>query len=104
MTHDVLERVSKAELIAWIRRNIFLPPISDEQFLQEAKLQRLMDENEQLLEESKALNRKLVEADNKGNHYEFMRLMVESSKLNDKIEENSKKINKSMGIGKHKET
>lgn len=100
MTYDVLDKVTKAELIAWLKQNVFLPPISEEQFLKEAKLQRLMDENKKLLEEGKVLNKKLVEADNIGNHYEFMRLMVESTKLNDKIQANSEKINKVMGIGK----
>ena len=90
VTYDALEKVSKAELIAWLKRNIFLPPISDEQFLQEAKLQKLMDANEKLLEESKALNKKLREVSN--NHFEFMKIMVELDKLNDKINKNSTKI------------
>lgn len=97
MTYDVLNKVSKAELIAWLRKNIFLPPISDQQFLQEAKLQLLMDENERLLEESKMLNEKLRKSSD--NHYEFMRLMVDLTKLNDKIEANSRKINKVMNVG-----
>lgn len=97
MTYDVLNKVSKAELIAWLRGNVLLPSISDEQFLQEAKLQKLIDENERLLEENKNLNRQLIDADNNGNHYEFMRLMVESSKVNDKIEVNSKRISQLLG-------
>ena len=97
MTYDVLNKVSKAELIAWLRKNIFLPPISDQQFLQEAKLQLLMDENERLLEESKMLNEKLRKSSD--NHYEFMRLMVDLTKLNDKIEANSRKINKVINVG-----
>ena len=99
MTYDVLNKVSKAELIAWLRQNIFLPPISDERFLQEAKLQRLMDENARLLEESKVLHQKLVEASD--DHFKFMTLMVESSKLNDKIEVNAIKINKLIGVDAH---
>jgi hypothetical protein len=101
VTYDVLDKVSKTELIAWLRRNIFLPPISDEQFLQEVRLQRLMDENKRLLEDNKNLNKKLIEADNSGNHYEFMRLMVESTKLNDKIQANSERINKLIGLRKN---
>lgn len=99
MTYDILEKVSKAELIAWLRRNIFLPPISDEQFLKEAKLQKLMNDNEKMLEESKVLHQKLVEASD--DHFKFMALMVESSKRNDKIEANAEKINKLIGVGKH---
>ena len=100
MTYDVLNKVSKAELIAWLRQNIFLPPISNDQFLREAKLQKLTDENENLLKKSKQLNQKLQAADIKGNHYEFMQLMIELTKLNDKIQSNSEKINKIIEIKK----
>ena len=33
MTYDVLEKATKKRLIRWLRKNVFLPPISDEDFL-----------------------------------------------------------------------
>lgn len=97
MTYDVLEKASKKELIAWMRKNVFLPSISDEQFLKEVKLARLFAEEEELLKKDKALVEKLQAAT--GNHYEFMRLMVESDKVNQQLDKLSKQINACMGLG-----
>ncbi len=53
MTYDVLEKVGKNELIAWLRKNVFLPRISDEQFLKDIKLARLFAEEEELLKKTR---------------------------------------------------
>lgn len=96
MTYDVLEKVSKKELIAWIRKNVFLPMISDEQFLKDVKLARLFEEEEKLLEKDRVLVEKLQAATS--NHFEFMKLMVESDKLNQQLDKLSKQINECMGL------
>ena len=96
MTYDVLEKVSKKDLIAWVRKNVFLPRISDEQFLKDVKLARLFAEEEELLKKDKELVEKLQAAT--GNHFEFMKLMVESDKLNQKLDKLSKQINSCMGL------
>ena len=41
MTYEVLEKVSKNDLIQWMRKNIFLPDISNEKFLRDVKVARL---------------------------------------------------------------
>ena len=97
MTYDVLEKVSKKELIAWMRKNVFLPRISDEKFLKDIKLARLFAEEEELLEKDKVLVEKLQAAT--GNHIEFIKLMVESDKLNQQLDKLSKQINDCMGLG-----
>ena len=96
MTYDVLEKVSKKDLIAWMRKNVFLPRISDEQFLKDVKLDRLFAEEEELLEKDRVLVEKLQAAT--GNHIEFMKLMVESDKLNQQLDKLSKQINECMGL------
>jgi hypothetical protein len=96
MTYDVLEKVGKKELIAWMRKNVFLPRISDEQFLKDVKLIRLFAEEEELLNKDRALIEKLESA--KDNHIEFMKLMIESEKLNQQLDKLSKQINKCMGL------
>ena len=97
MTYDVLEKVSKEELIAWMRKNVFLPRISDEVFLKDVKLARLFAKEEELLKKDKALIEKLQAAT--GNHFEFMKLMVESDKLNKQLDKLSKQINECMRLG-----
>lgn len=97
MTYEVLEKVSKKDLIRWIRKNLFLPRISDEQFLKDVELDRLFAEEEELHKKNKALIDKLQTA--KDNPIEFMRLMIESDKLNSQIDKLSKRINKLMGLG-----
>lgn len=97
MTYDVLEKVSKKELITWMRKNVFLPRISDEQFLKDVKLARLFAEEEELLKKDKVLVEKLQA--NTGNHIEFMKLMIESDKLNQQLDKVSKQINECMGLG-----
>lgn len=97
MTYDVLEKVSKKELIAWMRKNVFLPRISDEQFLKDVKLTRLFAEEEELLKKDKELVGKLQAATS--DHIEFMKLMIESDKLNQRLDKLSKEINKCMGLG-----
>ena len=96
MTYAVLEKVGKKELIAWMRKNVFLPGISDEQFLKDVKLAKLFAEEEELLKKDKELVEKLQEAT--GNHYEFMKLMIESDKLNLKLDKLSKQINECLGL------
>lgn len=97
MTYDVLEKVSKKELIAWMRNNIWLPKISDDQFLKDVKLARLFAEEEELLKKDKELVEKLEATT--GNPIEFMKLMIESDKLNEKLDKLSEEINKCMGVG-----
>ena len=95
MTYDVLEKVTKRELIDWLRENIFLPPyISDEEFLRQVKVKRLFAEQKVLLDRSKDINRQLDDA--KDNPCEFMRLMVEASKLNDRIDKLREQFDKLM--------
>ena len=96
MTYDVLEKVSKKDIITWMRRNVFLPRISDEQFLKDVRLIRLFAEEEELLKKEKELCEKLQAAT--GNHYEFMKLMIESDKLNERLDKLIKEINKCMGL------
>lgn len=96
MTYDVLEKVSKKDLIAWMRKNIFLPNISNEQFLKDVKLARLFAEEEELLRKDKELCEKLEAVTDKP--VEFMRLMVESEKLNAKLAKVNKQINECMGL------
>lgn len=97
MTYGVLEKVSKKELIAWMRNNVFLPKISDEQFLKDIKLTRLFAEEEKLLKQDKTLVEKLEAVTDKP--FEFMKLMLESDKLNEKLDKVSKQINECMGLG-----
>ncbi len=97
MTYDVLEKVGKKELIAWMRKNVFLPQISDEQFLKDVKLARLFANEKELLKKDKLLVEKLQAAT--GNHIEFMKLMIESDKLNQQLDKVSKQINECMGLG-----
>lgn len=98
MTYDVLEKVSKKELIAWLRRNVCLPRnISDEEFLRQVKVKRLFAEQKVLLDRSKDINRQLDDA--KDNPREFMRLMVEASKLNDRIDQLRDQFDKLMPRG-----
>ena len=96
MTYDVLEKVGKKELIAWMRKEVFLPRISDEQFLMDVKLIRLFAKEEELLKKDKELVEKLQSAT--GNHIEFMKLMIESDKLNKQLDKLSKEINKCLGV------
>lgn len=97
MTYEVLEKVSKKDLIRWIRKNLFLPRISDEQFLKDVELDQLFAEEEELHEKNKELIDKLQAA--KDNPIEFMRIMIESDKLNSQIDKLSKRINKLIGLG-----
>ena len=99
MTYDVLEKVTKAELILWMRRNIMLPPITDEEFLREAKLRKLINDSEELFKKQDILQKKMNEA--MDDHFKFMALMVESNKLNEKIEANAMKINELIGVEPH---
>lgn len=97
MTYDVLEKATKKRLIRWLRKNVFLPPISDEDFLCQIALDSLFEEQEALIAEHEAWNRKLEAA--KDNPVEIMQAMVELSKLSDRMEKNNKKIDKLMGRG-----
>ena len=96
MTYDVLEKVSKKELIQWMRDNVFLPDISNEQFLRDIKLERLFEEKKELLEKEKELNKRL-EA-NTGNTVTFMTILIESNRNDEKIENVNTEIHKLLGL------
>ena len=96
MTYDVLEKVSKKELIQWMRNNVFLPDISNEQFLRDIKLERLFAEEKELLEKEKELNKRL-EA-NTGNTVTFMTILIESNRNDEKIEKINTEIHKLLGL------
>ena len=96
MTYDVLNKATKKQLIRWLRKNIFLPPISDEDFLRQIALDSLMEEQAALIDEHRAWNEKAASAKDQ---FELMRIMVELSKLSDRMEKNNKKIDKLMGRG-----
>lgn len=92
MTYDVLEKVSKNDLIQWMRNNVFLPDISNERFLRDVKLDRLFAVEKELLEKDKELNKQL-EA-NIGNTTAFMAILIESQKNDEKIEKVNAEISK----------
>lgn len=96
MTYDVLEKVSKKELIQWMRNNVFLPDISNERFLRDVKLDRLFAEEKELLEKEKELNERL-EA-NVGNTVAFMAILIESQKNDEKIEKVNTEIQKLLDL------
>lgn len=96
MTYDVLEKVSKKELIQWMRDNVFLPDISNEQFLRDIKLERLFAEEKELLEKEKELNKRL-EA-NTGNTVTFMTILIESNRNDEKIEKINTEIHRLLGL------
>ena len=98
MTYDVLEKVTKRQLIAWIRKNVFLPRnISDEQFLRDVKLHELMDRQEQMLRRDEELTQELEAA--KDRPVEFMRILVESQKHSEEMQKVSDQIDRLLGIG-----
>lgn len=92
MTYDVLEKVSKKDLIQWMRNNVFLPDISNERFLRDVKLDHLFAVEKELLEKDKELNKRL-EA-NTGNTIAFMAILIESQKNDEKIEKVTAEISK----------
>ena len=96
MTYDVLEKVSKKELIQWMRKNVFLPNISNEHFLRDVKLDRLFEEEKELLEKDKELNKRL-EA-NTENTVAFMAILVESQKNDEKMEKVNAEIQKLLDL------
>lgn len=98
MTYDVLEKVSKKDLIQWMRKNIFLPCISNEQFLRDVKLDRLLAVEKELLEKDKELNKRL-EA-NIGNTTYFMAILIESRKNDEKIAKANTEIQKLLRLKK----
>lgn len=96
MTYDVLEKVSKKDLIQWMRNNVFLPDISNERFLRDIKLDRLFAVEKELLEKDKELNKQL-EA-NTGNTVAFMAILIESQKNDEKIEKVNTEIHKLLDL------
>ena len=92
MTYDVLEKVSKKDLIQWMRNNVFLPDISNERFLRDVKLDRLFAVEKELLEKDKELNKQL-EA-NIGNTVAFMAILIKSQKNDEEIEKVNTEISK----------
>ena len=96
MTYDVLEKVSKHDLIQWMRNNVFLPNISNERFLMDVKLDRLFEEEKELLEKDKELNKQL-EA-NTANTVAFMAILIDSQKNDEKMEKVNAEIQKLLNL------
>ena len=96
MTYDVLEKVSKHDLIQWMRNNVFLPNISNERFLRDVKLDRLFEEEKELLEKDKDLNKQL-EA-NTANTVAFMAILIDSQKNDEKMEKVNAEIQKLLNL------
>ena len=96
MTYDVLEMVSKHDLIQWMRNNVFLPNISNERFLRDVKLDRLFEEEKELLEKDKELNKQL-EA-NTANTVAFMAILIDSQKNDEKMEKVNAEIQKLLNL------
>ena len=96
MTYDVLEKVSKHDLIQWMRNNVFLPNISNERFLRDVKLDRLFEEEKELLEKDKELNKQL-EA-NTANTVAFMAILIDSQKNDEKMEKVHAEIQKLLNL------
>ena len=96
MTYDVLEKVSKKDLIQWMRNNVFLPDISNERFLRDVKLDRLFEEEKELLEKDKELNKQL-EA-NTANTVAFMAILIDSQKNDEKMEKVNAEIQKLLNL------
>ena len=92
MTYDVLEKVSKKDLILWMRNNVLLPDISNERFLKDIKLDRLFAEEKELLEKGESLTKQL-EATTEYTPA-FMAIFIESQKIDEKIEKVSTEIRK----------
>lgn len=90
MTYEVLLKASKKDLVAWMKRNVCLPDISDEDFLREIKLESLLAKEKELLQADKRLNKQMQQATD--DPIKFMQLMIESQKLNEKIEKINKDI------------
>ena len=91
MTYDVLEKVSKKDLVQWMRKNVFLPNISNEKFLRDVKLSRLFVKEKELLEKDKNLNKQLEV--NIGNTT-VMAILIESQKNDEKIKKVNSEISK----------
>lgn len=90
MNYDVLNKVTKAELIRWLRKNVFLPRISDEEFLRQVALETLLEKEQALLIDDEIINKQLEE--NKNNRIKFMALLVEGQKITDELNEVNAKI------------
>ena len=95
MTYDVLEKVSKKDLIQWMRKNVFLPNISNEKFLRDVKVNRLFAVENELLEKEKELNKQL-EA-NTANTVAFMAILIECQKNDEEIQKVTAEIDKLLG-------
>lgn len=100
MTYDVLEKVSKKDLIQWMRKNIFLPNISNEKFLRDVKVDRLFALEKELLEKEQTLNKQL-EA-NTENTVAFMAILIECQKNNEQLNRVNAELNKLLGWGSKK--
>ena len=91
MTYDVLEKVSKKDLVQWMRKNVFLPNISNEKFLRDVKLSRLFVKEKELLEKDKNLNKQLEVNIGKTT---IMAILIESQKNDEKIKKVNSEISK----------
>lgn len=91
MTYDVLTHINKADLIAWLRDNVTLPNITDEQFQEDIgtyRAKRIAEANEraaqlsarlsELISENNELNRLIDTLPNEP--LEQMHLMIQSDK------------------------
>ena len=92
MTYDVLEKVSKKDLIQWMRNNVFLPNISNERFLRDVKLAGLLVAEKELLKKDEELNKRLES--NTENTVAFMAILLESQKNDEKLGKVNKEISK----------
>ena len=91
MDYEVLNKVTKAELIRWMRKNVFLPRISDEEFLRQVRLDTLLEKEQALIADDEALNKQLEE--NINNSIKFSALLVEGQKITDKLNKVNAEIN-----------
>lgn len=92
MTYDILKKASRAELIKFLsQHNVQLPNISDEEFLAQIRILRLKQHEMNLRKMDAAVTKKMVEAQDQP--IEYMRLMIDSDKINKEIAKTNIKIN-----------
>lgn len=83
MNYEVLNKVTKAELIRWLRKNVFLPRISDEEFLRQVALETLFEKAQALLFDDEMINKQLEE--NKNDPVKFMELLAAGQTISDEF-------------------
>lgn len=93
MTYDILNKVSKPLLIAWLREHVQLPDISDEEFVRQIKLLRLQRKEEHLMALDEDLTARM-EAAMDDDPLGFMVLMAESDDISQALARTAKKISR----------